>query len=231
MIEKIELYQRLLLNNITSSYDLLIFLKEKNLLQNSSSHWWEGYGTFEVLITAILTQNTKWQNVEKSIENIKKYDLLNMKKLSNIDLSILSELISSSGFKNQKSKRIKNICQNIIKDFENFENFTLNVSRSWLLNQKGIGNETCDSILCYACKKDHFVIDTYTNRLLKKIGFEFDNYDDIKEWFEYGINENFSKIEKSYGFDITINQIYCRFHGKIIEFMKNSKNIEFMELK
>ena len=209
------------MSSISNIYEFFIFLKEKNLLQYAPAYWWPNYGTFEILVGAVLTQNTKWENVEKSLENLRQYDVLSIEKIANINLFSLVQLIAPSGFKNQKAKRLKIICQNIIEAFQDFEVFQNSVSRQWLLEQKGIGFESADAILCYCCKRDEFVVDAYTNRLLKKFHFDFDNYDNVKSWFEFGINENLDKIKKMYNFNITINQIYCRLHGKIVEFMKN----------
>ncbi len=211
---------------MTNSYELLVFLKNKNLLINSSDFWWPNYGTFEVVIGAILTQNTKYTNVEKSLQNLKEKELLTLESLANIDTQLLSIYIKPSGFQNQKAQRIKLLCQNIIETFSSFEIFQNNVSRSWLLEQKGIGQESADAILCYACKKDEMVVDKYTNNLLKTFGYEFETYEDLKHWCEYGINESFDKIALLYGYDITLNQLYCRFHGKIVEFMKQNPRVK-----
>ena len=219
------------MNSISNSYDLFVFLKQKDLLEKSPQYWWPSYGTFETFIGAILTQNTKWVNVEISLENLKKYDLLSLDKIADINLELFIELITPSGFKNQKSKRLKQICKNILEDFTTFENFQNSVSRHWLLTQKGIGPESADAILCYACKQNEFVVDSYTNKLLNIFGFEFESYEDLKSWIEFGINENLDKITGFYEFDISINQIYCRLHGKIVEFMKNKHNVEVLTIQ
>lgn len=215
---------------IDNSYDLLLYLKNLNLLKNSPKYWWPNYGSFEVVIGAILTQNTKWQNVEKSLKNL--YDLCEhqhikldnktfLEFIANIDLQILSNMIAPSGFKNQKSQRLKRLSLNILDDFETFDNFKLSVSRNWLLSQKGIGLESADAILCYCCQRDIMVVDKYTQKILSSFGYDFESYDEIKEWLEFGINENYDKITQIYGFDISLNEIYARFHGKIVEYMKN----------
>jgi len=210
---------------LTNSYELLLFLKEKNLLERSPTFWWPNYGTFETVIGAILTQNTKWTNVEKSLENLKKYHLHTFEALSCADLPLLIQAITPSGFKNQKAVRLKLLCQNIQSSFNSFENFQNGVSRTWLLSQKGIGEETADAILCYACKKEEMIVDKYTQKLLNSFGFEFESYEELKHWCEYGINENFDKIIQLYGYEITLNQLYCRFHGKIVEFMKQNPRV------
>lgn len=211
------------LNNITNSYDLLEFLKNQNLLEGHPDFWWPSASDFEILIGSILTQNTKWTNVEKSLENLRSLNLLSFEALIEVDLEILIQAITPSGFKNQKSQRLKLLAQNIIEDFFDFEGFCDNVSRQWLLNQKGIGPETADAILCYACHQEFMVVDKYTQRLVCHFGFEFEDYHDLQTWCEYGINENYDNIAKLYGYEISLNKLYCRFHGKIIEFMKSNK--------
>lgn len=69
------------------------------------------------------------------------------------------------------------------------------------------------------------IVDKYTQKLLHSFGFEFESYEELKQWCEYGINENFDKIIQLYGYEITLNQLYCRFHGKIVEFMKQNPRV------
>ena len=208
---------------ISNSFELLEFLKNQNLLENHPEFWWPSVSEFEILIGSILTQNTKWTNVEISLENLRKLDVLSLEALSNIDIDIFIIAITPSGFKNQKSLRIKQLAKNILEEFDSFENFCQNVSKDWLLAQKGIGLETADAILCYACHQEFMVVDKYTQRLVSHFGFEFESYEDLQAWCEYGINENFDKISKLYGYEISLNKLFCRFHGKIIEFMKSNK--------
>ncbi|WP_419770477.1 MAG: 3-methyladenine DNA glycosylase [Candidatus Marinarcus sp.] len=210
---------------MNNSFELLVFLKEKKLLENSPEFWWPSHGCFETLVGAILTQNTKWSNVEKSLVNLKSAELLTLERMANVDIEVLIFAITPSGFKNQKAVRLKQLCKNIIGQFGNFENFQKTVTRDWLLEQKGIGCESADAILCYTCAQDEMVVDKYTHKLLKSFGYEFESYEQMKAWCEYGINEYFDKIVQIYGFDITLNKIYCRLHGKIVEFMKNNPRV------
>lgn len=204
-----------------SSYDLLIALKNAGYLKNERELlWWPSSGSFEVLVGAILTQQTKWEKVEKSLEKLREKTLLDISSLAKIDSKELGVLIKSSGFYNTKAKNIKSLCKNILDEFENFENFLQSVSREWLLSQKGLGPESVDSILCYACKRDVMVVDSYTNRLLNAYGYEFESYDELQNWIQNGIEENYQKIEKLYAPNISLNVVYARFHGKIVEFCK-----------
>ena len=203
----------------SNSYELLMELRDKNLLRNSPKHWWPNYGSFEVVVGAILTQNTKWENVKSALNNLE--DNLEIEKIASFEPLSLAEMIKPAGFYNQKAKRLIALSRNILRDFGDFETFKEEVSRDWLLAQKGVGFETADSILCYGCSREIMVVDSYTKRLLKKAGYEFESYDELREWCERGIEENWNKIDEIYENDL--NLCFARFHGKIVEFMKGKK--------
>jgi endonuclease-3 related protein len=203
----------------SNSYELLTHLRERNLLINKPKHWWPGYGSFEVVAGAVLTQNTRWENVEKALNQLRiENGELRIENIISYDINYLAEMIRPAGFYNQKSKRLIALSRNILNDFGDFDSFRENVSREWLLSQKGVGFETADSILCYACGREIMVMDAYTKRLLQKAGYEFESYDDMREWFERGVEENWDKLENFYENDL--NLCFARFHGKIVEFMK-----------
>ena len=133
----------------SNSYELLIELRKKDLLKNKPKFWWPNVGTFEVVVGAILTQNTKWENVEKALNQWKmKNGKWKMEAVASFEPLFLAELIKPAGFYNQKAKRLIALSRNILRDFGNFESFKENVTREWLLAQKGVGFETADSILC-----------------------------------------------------------------------------------
>jgi len=199
----------------SNSYELLIWLRQKSLLKDKPKYWWTSFGTYEVVIGAILTQNTKWENVQKALNNL---PTLALEDIASFEPSYLAELIKPAGFYNQKSKRLIALSRNILRDFGDFEGFKNYVDREWLLNQKGIGFESADSILCYACEREVMVVDAYTKRLLKKSGYEFETYDEMREWCERGVYENWNKLKDLY--EDNLNLCFARFHGKIVEFMK-----------
>jgi endonuclease-3 related protein len=212
---------------LNSSFDILKALKRAGYIQNERDpYWWPNSGTFEVIVGAILTQQTKWERVEHSLQNLRENDVLELEKIASIDASILAELIKPSGFYNTKAKRLKALCQAIVEEFSDFENFQTEVSREWLLNQKGIGQESADSILCYACKREVLVVDNYTVKLLKSLGYEFESYEELQEWMVYGIESNIDNIYKCYNSEVDLFTIYSRFHGKIVELGKSKKDIE-----
>jgi len=206
---------------IANSAELLAALKRAGYLQNERDPlWWPNSGSFEVVVGALLTQQTKWERVEESLENLKKNKLLSLDEIAGVPVAHLSELIKPSGFYNTKAARLKQLCINIKEDFSNFETFRAEVERDWLLSQKGIGMESADSILCYACYHPVMVVDSYTNRLLDALGYTFETYMAIQEWLHEGIEENRSMVTDLYGNHVSCNLVYARFHGKIVEFAK-----------
>lgn len=204
------------MTELSDSWELYTALERLALLQNAQPLWWPQHGTFEVVVGAILTQNTQWTRVTVSLENLAQANLLTLEALSTIDLEILMELIRPSGLIKAKAANIIKLCQAIREDFDTFEVFTHEVTREWLLSQKGIGPETADSILCYACEREVMVVDSYTARLLLAFGYEFENYSDLQEWCERGIREHCDESILQYTF--------ANFHGMIVEYVKiNSK--------
>jgi len=192
------------------SFAIYHFLEEQNLLKNSPKYWWPNGGTFEVVIGAILTQNTTWKNVEKSLKNLKGF--LELESFLSLSEEQLKEKIRPSGFYNQKAPRLLRLSKNMQADFKDFQTFQKEVSREWLLSQKGIGEESADAILCYACFYPTMVVDTYTKRLLKKFGIEFQKYGDYKSFLEEGLKIHYKKDD--------LNIIYMKFHGMIVEYNK-----------
>jgi len=136
--------------------------------------WWPAETPFEVVIGAILAQNTSWANTKRAIEQLKSNNLLFPEALNNINLEDLAEIVKSSGYYNQKAKKIKNFIE-FFKSynfkFEEMSKQSANFLREQLLNINGIGEETADCILLYALDKPVFVIDTYTKRIFSRLGF------------------------------------------------------------
>jgi len=135
-------------------------------------HWWPGETPFEVSIGAILTQNTAWTNVEKAINRLEEHNLLSPECIRDIDINLLGEMIRSSGYYNQKAKKLKAFVDFLFLQYEGSmelmketEMWTL---RHELLQVNGIGMETADSIILYACYKPIFVVDAYTRRFLSR---------------------------------------------------------------
>ena len=193
-----------------NSLQIYEFLDKKDLLKNSPKRWWPNAGTFEVVAGAVLTQNTTWKNVEKSLKNLETF--LDLNTFATLHTEALKEKIRPSGFYNQKAPRLLQLAKNIQNEFGDFASFQNEVTREWLLSQKGIGQESADAILCYACFRDEMVVDSYTKRLLKSFNIEFKNYMQYKDFLESGIKEIFPSKD--------LNLIYARYHGMIVEYNK-----------
>lgn len=204
------------MTELSDSWELYTALRHLNLLQNSQPLWWPQHGTFEVVVGAILTQNTQWTRVTVSLANLANADVLTLEALSIIDPETLMELIRPSGLIKAKAKNIILLSQAILESFGSFETFAHEVTREWLLAQKGIGPETADSILCYACERPVMVVDSYTARLLRAFGYEFENYSALQEWCERGIREHCDET--------TLQRKFAHFHGMIVEYVKHNTN-------
>jgi endonuclease-3 related protein len=192
-------------------------------------HWWQDYGRWQVIVEAILTQQTKWENVEKSMQNLYALGIDTPNKLLEFDESAIASAIAPSGFYRQKAARILALIFAIINDFGSFDVFCEAVDRQWLLAQKGLGFESADSILCYGCKRAVMVVDRYTQRLLAALGNEIDDYDEIQAFLMRGIEEDFEAIEGA--LHIPIELVYAYFHGAIVEFCKKQRKIDISQLQ
>lgn len=166
----------------------------KNIYQKlyhtfGEQHWWPGETPFEVAVGAILTQNTAWANASHAIEELKRAGLLEPHLISRVSQKRLADLIHSSGFFNQKARRLKIFSRHLIKnyhgDLARMKRVPTDVLRRELLSLSGIGPETADSILLYALEKPVFVVDAYTRRVLARhrlISWEA-SYEEIQSHF------------------------------------------------
>ncbi len=149
-------------------------------------HWWPAETVDEIVIGAVLTQNTAWKNVEKALENLRNNGLLELKKLSETNVETIKELIKPAGFFNQKAIYLKNISDFFVKSggLKELSHLDTKTLRQKLLNVKGIGKETADSILLYAFKRPIFVVDAYTRRLIERHKLcDCSSYDEVQKLF------------------------------------------------
>jgi len=152
-------------------------------------HWWPAKSPFEVMVGAILTQNTNWANVEKAIRNLKKHRVLFPKGLYGLTEKQLAELIRPAGYYNVKARRLREFLTFLFREYHGSVRKMFSVDarrlRQQLLCVNGIGPETADSILLYALKKPVFVIDAYTRRIFSRHKFvsEGAGYDELQNLF------------------------------------------------
>lgn len=157
---------------------------------------------FEIVVGAILTQNTNWKNVEKALENLSRNNLLSIEKIKNANKKKLAKLIRPAGYYNQKAERLK-----ITAEF-----FSRNrtPTRKQLLEVKGIGPETADSILLYAFNKPIFVVDAYTKRIFERLGFKEREYDKLQELFHNNLNNDYKVFNEYHALLVELGKNYCR---------------------
>jgi endonuclease-3 related protein len=197
---------------IDTGHDLYEALQKLDLLKASPAFWWPKAYSFEVIVGAILTQNSQWQRVEESLENLRNNDLLSLEAIAEAPMELLIECIRPSGFFKAKAQNIQNLCRKIIEDFGDFEAFALEVDREWLLERRGIGFESADAILCYGCGRAVMVVDKYTQQLMAALGREFEDYDELQAWCMEGFRD-----EGQLSLELAL------FHGMIVEYMKKHK--------
>lgn len=194
-----------------------------------SQEWWpfdEKYhkrnrsdARFEIIVGAILTQNTAWMNVEKALTNLKMHNSLTVKKIVDMDSANLKELIQPSGFFNQKAQRLKMLSQYLYRrygdDLDRFFNRDSQEIRNELLSLNGIGPETADSILLYAGDHPIFVVDAYTKRICKRLPIQIsgETYIEIQRYFEEELEKNLPEMD-------TV-PLYKELHALIVELGKN----------
>ena len=141
---------------------------------------------FEVMVGAILTQNTAWQNVEQAIVNINREKIMNPEKLNNLSKCFIAKTIRPSGYFNMKAQKLKNLAVFIVNNpIKIIKKLPANKLREKLLEVNGIGPETADSIILYAFNKPTFVIDAYTKRIFSRLGLchESVSYDELQKLF------------------------------------------------
>jgi len=168
---------------------------------------------FEVIVGAILTQNTAWSNVEKALNNLKSKNFLDIKNISELKINELKDLIKPSGFYNQKAKRLKNMAlylkNNYRGNLNDFFNRNMSVIRDELLSSDGIGPETADSILLYAGGLSIFVVDAYTKRICERLKLKGNiSYTEIQKYFESELTKFYKKKE--------LAKVYNEMHALIV---------------
>ncbi|MCQ4574848.1 MAG: endonuclease III domain-containing protein [Candidatus Brocadiales bacterium] len=179
-------------------------------------HWWPGDGPFEVMVGAVLTQNTNWGNVEKAINNLKEAGELSPTAIYKMRQDKLARLIRPSGYFNIKAKRLKGLIKWFVDrfdgDIQKMFSQDLQGLREELLSVKGVGPETADSILLYAGNLPSFVVDTYTYRVLVRhqLIFEESTYDDIKSFFEDNLPEDIAMYNEYHALLVQVGKRYCK---------------------
>ncbi len=179
-----------------------------------AQHWWPADSPLEVIIGAVLTQNTAWVNVEKAIANLKQHRLINLKRLSRLPPAKLARLIRAAGFYNLKAKRLHSVVKQLeARDgVSGLKRLRTTRLRAELLTWSGIGPETADSILLYALGRPVFVIDAYTRRILLRHGLLTDRetYDEIQQLFQANLPRKARLYNEYHALLVRLAKTFCR---------------------
>lgn len=174
-------------------------------------HWWPADTAFEVMVGAVLVQNTSWTNASAAIGKLNDAGLMSPAEILNVPRNKLASLITSSGYFNIKAKRLIALCEWVLayEDIDQLKGLPLKSVRKDLLAVHGIGPETADDILLYALDKPVFVIDAYTRRLFSRLGLvnHDDTYEELQQSFEQALD---NKVE-----------IFNQYHALIVVHAKN----------
>ena len=200
----------------SNTRDQLLAFYEVLLAHFGPQNWWPGDTPFEVMVGAILTQNTNWKNVAKAIANLKEADLLDPHRLAQLNHEHLAALIRPAGYFNIKAKRLHNFLAWFIDcfdgDVEATQRLDIETLRAELLSISGIGRETADSILLYGLGKLIFVVDTYTCRILWRHHLldEDIGYDYVQEIFTDALPAELQLYNEYHALLIALGKTYCR---------------------
>lgn len=197
------------MNKLLEIYDIL-------LDHFGPQGWWPGETPFEVMVGAVLTQNTNWTNVSKAIANLKQEGLLSFEKMHGLPLPMLAEKIRPAGYFNLKATRLKNlldfIAQGYDSSLETLFAGDMHTLREEILTVKGIGPETADSILLYAGHKPVFVVDAYTHRIFARhnIIAPEDGYHEIQEYFALSLPEDVALYNEYHALIVRLGKEFCK---------------------
>ena len=216
-----------------------------DLLKDAPKWWWVNAGSFEVVLGCVLVQNSNWENVQKTLDSLRRAGILprfsgeferdfhdearNFEAICNI-AALSKEVLSSHilGLQNQKAQRLILLARNLLEDFGSYEAITQNLTREWLLAQKGVGRESADCVLNYMCRREVMVVDRYTYRLLCALGVEIEEYEELQGFFMRGVEENLARVYALYGKGVDLAYVYARFHAKIVEFAKAKRDMRLI---
>jgi endonuclease-3 related protein len=177
--------------------------------------WWPADSAFEVMVGAILTQNTSWTNVEKAIANIKKEKSLSARRLFSMTPKRLGGLIRSAGYFNIKARRLQSFLDFFIRyyraDVTRMALVDTALMRQQLLSVNGIGPETADSILLYALGKPVFVVDAYTKRILSRhrLISEQAGYDQVQRFFLKHLKKDARLCNEYHALLVKLGKEFC----------------------
>ena len=186
------------------------------LVHFGPQNWWPGESRWEIMVGAILTQNTSWGNVEKAIANLKAQGVLSLEAMSAVSTEDLAEYIRPAGYYTIKAGRLQNLLAMINQQWEGDLEYLLAQPlaplREQLLAVKGIGPETADSMLLYAAEQPIFVVDTYSQRILFRHAVIPEEYDyfQIQELFMDNLVEDTALFNEYHALLVQVGKTFCK---------------------
>ena len=188
---------------------------------HGEQHWWPGRTPFEVIVGAILVQNTNWENAARAIANLRRAKLLTPLAMEKMPRTKLARLIRPSGYFRQKARKLHELLAFLRREYRGslaamFRTPTAQL-REQLLCVHGIGPETADSILLYAGKHPVFVVDAYTRRILNRHGLahEKESYEEIRARFEKSLPTDPALFNEYHALLVRTGKHYCRSRGAL----------------
>lgn len=192
----------------------LVFQVYQKLLNNyGRQDWWPADDDFEIMLGAILTQNTNWKNVEKAIQNLKQAGCCNATCLAEMEVDQIGQLIRSSGYYNQKASRLKTLANWYLERgrFAGLSQLNADTIRRQLLELKGIGEETADDICLYAFEHPYFVIDTYTRRIFSRLALlaQAESYQTWQQFFHQRLDADAGLYQQYHALIVQHAKYHC----------------------
>lgn len=178
------------------------------------AEWWPSESSFEIAVGAILTQRTSWKNVQVAIGNLKSSAMMSPAAICSCDIASLHEVIRPSGFYRQKSRYLRSFSSHLLDryggDIERMRDRPASELRQELLSIEGIGPETADTIMLYALSLPSFVVDSYSFRLLDRLGiYSGRDYRHVKTMFEEALGLDARRLSSAHAAVVTHCKEHC----------------------
>lgn len=177
-------------------------------------HWWSGDSPFEVMVGAILTQNTAWTNVERGLERLCDRIPLKARAILSLPGDELAECLRPVGYFNVKSKRLQAFCHAYLEagGLDGLRVLETEELRRFLLRIHGIGPETADDMLLYAFERPVFIVDAYTGRIFERLGVLTGNegYEITRHGFETALGQDAPLFNEYHALIVRHGKTLCR---------------------
>ncbi|NEX20091.1 endonuclease III domain-containing protein [Thiorhodococcus mannitoliphagus] len=190
-------------------------------------HWWPADSPFEVMVGAVLTQNTAWTNVERALQRLRDLDALAPEAILALPMEGLAEALRPAGYFNVKARRLSAFCQHYVASggFEALSALETAALRRSLLDVNGVGPETADDMLLYAFERPVFVVDAYTRRIFSRLGLlDGDEvYEAIRKHFESALGPDVPLFNEYHALVVRHGKEVCKTRPNCAECVLRSR--------